>query len=330
MTWLLTDEEFASASEAIRVGDVTPALFAFLHRLTRGVTLTGLLPRAMSPTGQWDEEAVDEVLQGWLAETLLAGGLLRSFHRCTSPRELSRYLERALKNWLISKSRSRGLPRLLSRAQRILAERPIYRKFIDAVTTTAQWWGLADWQSPDMFQGSDSDLVSAAFSVGDIAVLRYGPESAIADPVVSTADLERLVTGVFRQVGALLTLRHLDTAFRGRFAPWFEESSQPIELLDDAAPSPRPMSTLEAEGVAVRAIAALSKRQLLVLRDRFEGDMTLDALARRHSISRGTADNELKRALAAIRVHLMDDPDLETVVEKIFEIAFMDDGESDD
>ncbi|MGH9891112.1 MAG: sigma factor-like helix-turn-helix DNA-binding protein, partial [bacterium] len=223
-----------------------------------------------------------------------------------------------------------SLPRLLARTQRILTERPTYRKFIDAATTTAQWWGLADWTSPDTFQGSDSDLVSAAFSVGDIAVLRYGPESAIADPVLSTLDLERLVMGVFRQVGALLTLRHLDAAFRGRFAPWFEESSEPLEFLDESAPSQHPISSLEAEGVALRAIADLSERQLLVLRDRFESDMTLDALARKHSISRGTADNELKRAFAAIRVHLVDDPDLETVVEKIFEIAFMDDGESDD
>lgn len=327
MTWLLTDDQFVAASDAMRVGDVTPELYAFLHRVTRAVTLTRLVPPVLSPTGQWDAEAAEETLHSWLVEKLLVGGLVRSFHVCGSPRGLARYLEQSLKNWLISMGRSRSLPRLVPRTRLLLTDSEAYTKFIDADTTTDQWWGLTIWDSPAIFQGTESDLASAAFSVADIEPLRYRSDSTIADPVVSTKDLDRLITGIFVHVGTLLTLGHFDSAFRARFAPWFQRTDQPIDTAEDSLPSSTIGSVYEAETVALRALADLTGRQVRVLSDRYRDELTLEQIAAARSISRGTADNELKRAQAAIRVHILDDEEFDIVVEKILEIAFEDDGD---
>jgi DNA-binding CsgD family transcriptional regulator len=326
MSWLLTDEEFALASEGTRRGDVTPALYAFLRRVVTALTRGGGLAPALSPTGRWDEEAIGEVLQGWLSERLLRGGLARAFQVSASPGALSRYLERALRNWLVSKSRTKGRPRLLARTRRLLDEGATYRKFVDASTPLDQWWGLATWESPTPYMGREEEVVKAAFSVGDLAPLRYTAGSTLTDPVISNADLARLLSGILESVGALLTLRHFDAALRGRFAYAYHEGEEPLEVIEEPTDQVTPLDTIEARLTAREILFELSGRQVAVLRDRTEGRLTLEDLARRHSISRGTVDNELRRASAIIRAHLLDDSQAETVLENLFEIAFEEDG----
>lgn len=326
MSWLLTDEEFAEASTALEAGDVTRALYGFLTRLVRAVAHAGLAP-ALSPTGQWDDDAIEEVVQTWLAESLLEGGLARSFEVCRSPKRLSRYLERALRNWLISESRERGRPRLLARARVILEESPTYRKDREASSPLDEWWGLAEWRDAAPYQSPDSELVKAAFSVGDLEPLRYSAGSSIADPVISNSDLERLIMGLFKSARALLTLRHFDTALRGRFAYAYEEETRPLELRDDSIQEPVPLEALEIDAAVGEILIELSGRQLAILRDRTVEELTLEQLAESYSVSRGTADNELKRAGAAIRRHLLDDSHAERVLERLLEVAFLDSGD---
>jgi hypothetical protein len=326
MSWLLSDEDFVIASEGMRRGDVTPALYAFLRRVVAALARGGGLAPALSPTGRWDEEAVGEVLQGWLSEGLLPGGLARAFQVSASPGALSRYLERALRNWLVSKSRAKGRPRLLARARRLLDEGGAYRKFVDASTQLDQWWGLATWESPTPYMGREGDLVKAAFSVGDLAPLRYTAGSTLADPIISNADLDRLLSGILETLGALLTLRHFDAALRGRFTYAYHEGEEPLEIIEELTDQVTPLDTIEARVTAREILFELSGRQVAILRDRIESRLTLEDLARRHSVSRGTVDNELRRASAVIRTHLLDDSQAETVLETLFEIAFEEDG----
>jgi hypothetical protein len=328
MTWLLTDDEFALALEAMRRGDVTPALYTFLRRVVAALARSGALAPPLSPTGRWDEDAIDEVLHGWLTERLLPGGLARAFQVSASPRVLSRYLEAALRNWLVSKSRARGRPRLLARARRILEERPEYKRFVEARSVLDQWWGLARWESPTPYQGPESDLVRAAFSVGEFVPLRYTAGSRLADPVISNADLDRFLRGVLEAAGGLLTLRHFDVALRGRFAYAYHEEVAPIELRDDQAEQLTPLEEIEARATAREILSELTGRQVAILRERVERRLTLEELASLHSVSRGTVDNELRRASAVIRSHLLDDSQAEAVLEALFEIAFQNGGDA--
>ncbi len=329
MSWLLTQEEFADASTAMTTGDVTPALYGFLTRLVSAVARSGLAP-ALSPTARWDDDAIQEVVQSWLGEVLLEGGLARSFEVCRSPKLLSRYLERALRNWLISKSRERGRPRLLARTRSILGEGPDYRKDRGAASPLDEWWSLANLRNSGPYQGPDSKLVKAAFGVGDLEPLRYSAGSTIADPVISNADLDRLIKGLLEATGASLTLRHFDAALRGRFAYAYVEETQPLELTEDHAEESTPLQALEINAAVKEILMELSGRQLAILRDRTVEELTLEQLADRHSVSRGTVDNELKRAAAAMRRHLLDDSHAREVLERLLEIAFLDSGDAND
>lgn len=322
MTWLLTDQEFGQASDAMRRGDVTPALYAFLRRLVAALARGGALAPALSPTGRWDAEAIDEVLQGWLADKLLRGALARAFHVSASAAGLSRYLERALRNWLVSQNRAQGRPRLLARARRLLEDGTNYKRFVDSSSPLERWWGLAAWENPTPYQGADAHIVKAAFSLGEFAPLRYTAGSSLADPVISSGDLDRFLTGVLEALDALLTLRHFDVGLRGRFAYAYDRAEEPLEAVDEPADEVTPLDALEAAVTAREILIELSGRQVAILRDRVEGGLTLDELAARHSISRGTADNELRRAGAIIRAHLLDDSQADRVLETLFEIAF--------
>ena len=328
MSWLLTHQEFEQASDAMRRGDVTPALYAFLRRLVAALTRGGALAPALSPTGRWDAEAIEEVLQGWLADRLLRGGLARAFHVSASPAGLSRYLERALRNWLVSKSRAQGRPRLLARARRLLKEGASYKTFVESSSPLEQWWGLAAWEDPSPYQGADAGIVKAAFSLGEFAPLRYTAGSSLTDPVISSGDLDRFLAGVLEVVDALLTLRHFDAGLRGRFAYAYDREEEPLEAVDEPTDEVTPLDALEAAVTAREILTELSGRQVVILRDRVESGLTLEELAARHSVSRGTADNELRRAGAIIRAHLLDDSQADRVLETLFEIAFEGDGGS--
>lgn len=322
MSWLLSEAEFELASQAMRSGDVTPALYAFLRRVVSALARGGALAPALSPTGRWDEGAIDEALQGWLSEKLLPGGLARAFQVTNSSRTLSRYLEQALRNWLVSQTRTRGHPRLLSRARHLLEEGTAYHKFVDASSAQDRWWGLAGWTSPSPYQGPDDELVRAAYAVPDIALLRYTAASKRADPVISNADLDRLLTNMLQAIGRLLTLRHFHAALRGRFAYAYHGTEEPLELIEEPADVVTALETIEIEATAREVLLELTGRQVAILRDRINEQLTLDQLATQHAVSRGTVDNELKRAASVIRVHLLDDSHLSAVLEKVFEFAF--------
>ncbi len=328
MSWLLTVRELEDARGAVRRGEVTPPLYAFLGRLVLALGRARVLAPTLSPTGRWDDEAAEEVLHDWLAEKLLAGGLLAAFDAATTPRTLSRYLEASLRNWLVSKSRRRHGPRLLVRTRDILEREPRYRKFRPASSRLDEWWGLAEWTEPSPYQRGDEELVRAAFALGDFALIRYSAGSVQADPVISNQDLDRLLAGVFEQVEALLTLRHLDAMLRGRFGFAFIDTVLELEEAPEPeAPAPEPGEALAIQETAREILSEVSARQLSMFRDRLRERLTLEQLAERYGVSRGTADNELKRIGAIARAHTLNDDRYDEVLEMLVELAFREEGQ---
>jgi hypothetical protein len=131
-----------------------------------------------------------------------------------------------------------------------------------------------------------------------------------------------MVIAVFEGVHETLTLRQLDRAYRQRFAFAYDERALSFE--DELAGGARTDEGFEAvEDVdAIREIlAALGGRQLSMLRGRARGE-TLEHLAAAHGCSRGTADNEIRRAAAVIRNVLENDAAYERTLEILFALTF--------
>lgn len=316
---LLSPLEFSHAREAVRHGTVTAELYAFLGRLVTVAQRTRTLAPAPVPGGRWDDpDAVAETVQAWLSETLLDGGLLQAFDACLTPAALSRYLERALRNWLIARSRRATGPRLLERAVELLDSDPDFVALREAPAVADRWWGLVAWEKPALFAGGDEEVVATAWALGDFALLRY-PSSERSDPVLATEDLRRYLRGLLGQIGAGLSAQHFDASFRARFAYAYAGASMAL----DEAPEFSDATDVEAAvqvGEAARiALADLTERQVRVVLERPKG--TLEALAERLGVSRGTVDNEYRRAVIKVRSATPSDELFDAVLEKVLELA---------
>lgn len=321
MSFLLTPVEFDRAREALRDGGVTPSLYSWLGRLVAVAQATRALAPSAVPGGRWDDpDAIAETLQAWLEESLLRGGLHQAFDRCDSPRALARYLERSLRNWLVARSRRATGPRLLERASELLADSEQgFRLVADAAEARDRWWGLAGWADvPELYAGEDASLVATAWALGDFALLRY-PSSERSDPVLSTPDLHRFLHGLLERTGRALSGRHFDAALRGRFSYAYAQPSLDLDLIPQLEGGERPDTAFEVEESARLAIVALSARQLEVLMHRPR--TTLEDLAARLAISRGTVDNEHRRALLKVREATSSDEQFDRVLEKVLEMA---------
>lgn len=316
---MLAAGEFAQAREAVRAGQVTAPLMDFLARLVTVAQATRAMAPAPVPGGRWDDpDAVAETVQAWLAESLLDGGLLQAFDACQTPRALSRYLERSLRNWLIARSRRASGPRLLERTVEILNEDEAFRLLRNARSVADRWWALAHWHDPDLFSGSDAKLAALAWSLGDFTILRF-TSSERSDPVLGVAELRRFVLGLFERIEAGLAGRHFDVAFRSRFTYAYAQQSVALDEGAELSGGADPADEVAVADAARVALGDLTERQLRVLLERPKG--TLEALAARLEVSRGTVDNEYRRALLKVDAAAPSESSFDRVLEKLLELA---------
>lgn len=321
MTWLLSDGEFDEAREALDRGEITRELYAFVARLVHVAAATRTLPPSLSTTGRWDAEGVEETVAGWWEERLLTGTLRSAFDRCVSPRMLSRFLETSLRNWLIDRMRRSREPRLLARTGALLAGDPKTFKSFSSGSGLDVQWGLVPWDEPAPFTGSVDELLHHVYALGDFELLRVSDQSERAEPVISNYDLHRLIHGLLEATGQLLTLRQLDAVLRARFPDAFARTEPVDELPEVANDELAPVDQAAALQVARQLLARLSRRQVDMLVGRYLRSATLEQLAEEHDCSRGTADNELRRAHAIIRQGLSSDDDRSHVLKKLLELA---------
>jgi DNA-binding CsgD family transcriptional regulator len=165
-------------------------------------------------------------------------------------------------------------------------------------------------------------VVRAVYTVPDLELVRESGESGRAATIVSTPELERLLFHVFESVGGVISLSQLDRAFRDRFAWAFEARTLALEETPvEEIRSEELPTAFAANETALAIMVDLTRRQLEMLRARAEG-ATLEQLADAHACSRGTADNELRRAADIIRHHVAQDDEQERILEILLSLSF--------
>jgi RNA polymerase sigma factor (sigma-70 family) len=321
MSWLLSDAEFAEAERALQQREITLPLHSFISRLVQVVAATRSLPPSLSTTGGWDAEGVEETVAGWWEERLLTSTLRHAFDRCTNPRTLSRFLETSLRNWLIDRARRSRQPRLLARAGELLTGEPETFKAATSGPPLDVQWGLFDWDAASPFAGATEELLRHVYALGDFALVRFGDQAEKAEPVIGSSDLRRLVHGLLERTGRLITLRQLDDVIRARFPEAFAHSEPVDELPESPSADPPVADQAAALEVARELLARLSSRQVSMLVGRYLRSATLEQLAEEHGCSRGTADNELRRAHAILREALARDEDQSLVLKNLLDLA---------
>jgi DNA-binding CsgD family transcriptional regulator len=315
---MLDDTSFRRLKRRYREsGAIDPELFALLRRLVFTLAFQRAFPPAYSPTGKWDEEGAEEALAGWAAKRLVAtNALAAAFDHASAPRPFIRSLERNLRHHLQNERERGEIDNLLERTARLLRDDQRFREWIPQ--QTGSWWGLAGDTPPPPFGGRDDELVANAWAIGDLVLWTYSSSVERASPVLAAAELKRFLEQLFNRTEALLTLGHLAVVFRRRFN--LDEPTR-LSLDEEHARLPGDEEPLRDEqglrAVTIAALSELSDRQVeVILRKR---DQPLETIASALGISRGTVDNELRRAGEAIDRHTADFS-RDEILEKILDV----------
>jgi RNA polymerase sigma factor (sigma-70 family) len=325
---MIGDERYRAMRARFRAsGEIDLELYEVLMRIGRGLAYGGRLAPALSPTGSWDDDDIAEAIHGWIERRLLrTGALLAAFDHASAERPFLRSLERSFHHYL-ENARERGeIDNLVARAHGLLREDARFRDFVPQARASDTWWGLAIWEAPTPWQGSEDRLLSLAWSLGRFQLFQYGHRVERASPVLATAELGRWLEGLFGAARALLTLRLIARVLARRF------DLEPPRIVTDEiaeaeagemAAAEEMQNDTELEEAALAAIAELTSRQAEVVWRKASG-ATLEEVAAALGISRGTVDNELKRAGNAALRHAGDVRDAARVLEKMIDALSID------
>lgn len=301
-------------------GEIDEELYRLLLRLVRGLIFRGQLPPAYSPTSRWDGEGADEAAHGWIIRRLLqTNGLLAAFDHASAPRPFFLSLERSFRHYLENERERGEIDNLLGRAGGLLRDDDRFREWVPQARPSDSWWGLPGWTDPNPYQGSEDALLREAWAVGEVRLFRYSHSVERASPVLATDELGRFLQILFERVGALLTLRLLAVVFRRRFdlnePTTLEIGEEEVERLPAQEEN---SEEVEALAAALAVAAELTPRQAEVLLRKGRG-ASLDAIGQALGTSRGTVDNELKRAGVSIDRHRGEFATRVAVLEKLLD-----------
>lgn len=304
----MTDSDFRWARLAfLRTGEIQPELVAFLRQVVRRLVRYGGLPPMYSPTGRWDQDAEDEVFSDWLSARLIGTGQLAALlQQSNTSAALARSAEAYLRRHLINRLERSYASNLYGRLRDLLPEEPGLAVLIAAEREQDQVWELADAGDVASWQGSEDELVSIAWSLGEFETIRYRDEAKKLSPVLERGELLRFISGLLEAAAAGLTLGQMVRVLVRRFdlepatIESLGEEAEQIAGEDDV------IDQVERATLARAAVAELSERQVKVLREWLR-PLAVREIADRLEISVGTVSNE--QAAIGIILSRMSDPD---------------------
>jgi DNA-binding CsgD family transcriptional regulator len=319
----VTEREYLQARRAyLRDGELTTELHQELVEVVRRMIRRRLLPPSFSPYGHWDQEAADEVFQAWMTRKLLEAGQLRPLvARAGGLYVFRANAERSLRHFLLNeRDRSQRL-NLFARIRALLDEDPRFRCVVPSQQAQNRWYGLHDWDEAEAFDGNPRSLRSAAWSAGDLAIVRYRANARKLSPVLDADELKRFVLVMFNVIGALLTPRHLLDGLATRVDIGDPEFSE-LEAAEAPTPhAPTVDEEIDVRGLAVTALAELTGRQARVLLGTADG-LTLEDLAGELGCSRATVLNEQRRAGVLLTRLSGDDHDRELLLNYVLDLLY--------
>jgi hypothetical protein len=303
----LTDTGLEEARTALRAGaDPPEALLADLRRVVHAVVRWGGLPPVLSPYGTWDDEAEEEVYQGWVTERLLERGDLHSLvDRARNAGALRRMAEQSVRQWLLNRRvRSESL-NLYRRVADLLDKDPGFVCARAATRRSQTSWTLAGNEDALEWGGDDRRLLAVAWSLGTFDVVRYRADAQKLPHVLNASDLRRFVVGMLTSSGCRLTLLQLTRAIELRF----NLNPVGLETLDTLSETAQPTLPLDGQLALEEAvdsiIVELTVRQARILLAT-RAETTGEALARELNCSAATIVNERRRIGAVIVRHAAD------------------------
>ncbi len=299
-----------TALEDLRVGTFGDDLAPLLYTTMRAVARARNFP-APDGHGAWTPDAVFEASHDFLVSTNAKRRLTELAVLAHDDDELARLLQTACLNFLRERSRATATGKLIRRLKDILradtafAEvppgRPGAGNVVLAAATTAE---------PSAAR--HDDLVRAAWTVEDVAIVRWSPTTRRQPPLSDRDSLARVAAAVLDRAGGSLPWADLATAVGARFGlnPSGVPAVTAVDDVDGLADETDPAGDVESTremfvGVAADAVLAqLTAFERLVLAHL---DEPVRAVASAVGVAPSTAATAVGRVKRALRVLLADE-----------------------
>jgi DNA-binding CsgD family transcriptional regulator len=322
----VNEEEYRRARRAfIRTGRPEKELLELLRQVARRFVRRGGLPPMYSPTGQWDEQAEEEILADWAATRLVRGQLARMLHDAGTPSAFARLAEAALRNHALDRLERTQAGNLFARLRKMLPADPELILTHQAKRDQDKAWGLRSLgDSRSVWTGDDSELIATTWGLGEFDTVVHRDDARKLSPLLKTPELRRFVHELLAAVEAPLTLSQLMRALVLRF----DLEPVALEELDAEVHQPPTREPAQdeqvtAERAAIAALTELTGRQVEVLRLQLGRSSTRDTAAEL-SISVGTVQAE-RNAISAVLRHYgqVEDASNPVLLNKLREMLFL-------
>jgi hypothetical protein len=239
-----------------------------LYRRVRAVARAGNFP---PPDGYpaWTIDAVAETAHEIFADARGPQRLVELAVKAHDEASLRRLLEQVVRNFLRDRGRATLKGRLIRRLREVLAEDTRFSVVPAGQPGGGQNLMLAGWTVPGVWNGRPEDLVKAAYTVTDIAVVRWRPDTRRESPVTDAAGLAAVCEAVLRAADASLPLGELADAVAARFALSPAPVVTAVDDVDPWLPGVDTVEQAEAEAEVLagahRLLTQMTPRERLVL-----------------------------------------------------------------
>jgi hypothetical protein len=323
----MTDAELRAARGALRRGeDVPPVVMAELRHAVASALATGRLPSSFSPTGQWDGDVADDLLQSWLVEKLLGRNqLLALLDKARTPGAFFSMAKRNFYHWLLDsrpRSEASNIYRRLVNGLRDATDR--FSLVVEAAERQNHQWALVRQPGAEPFAGTDRELAAAAFAAGDLPIVRWTSERL--SPVVHTETVLDFAETLMEVLSAALTPIQIMRAL-GTRVDLDQIDAVALEAMAEAGQEPgeadpQPVEAEHLDAVAEVFVNALTRRQAEALLSMQDDGESGEALAERWGCSASTITNEKRRVMNFIERFVESDEERTMMLKKAVDLLY--------
>jgi hypothetical protein len=308
-----------SAWEELRLGRLGPDFARLLYRCARTAGRAHNFP---PPDGRhgWTAEAAIETGHEFLRSANVKRRLTEMALLADDDDQLARILTQSIVNFLRERARQTAQGRLIRRLREVLQADGLFT-VVPAGVPGAGNVMLTGAATTEPFGGRESDLITAAFAVENVTVVRWRPEARRDGPMSDRDSLIRMATAVLESAGASMRWSELAAVIGARFGidPGTVPATVPVDDLDErltsanahlSTESALPGQELLRQAAAQAILDQLTDRERLVLAWL---DFPVRTIADRTGFAVSTAGVLKQRVTDRLRIMLADEPDAEEI-----------------
>jgi hypothetical protein len=239
-----------------------------LYRSVRAVARAGNFPPPDGHTS-WTLDAIEETAHDIFADARGHQRLVELAVKAHDEASFRRLLEQVARNFLRDRARATTKGRLIRRLRKVLDGDPRFSVVAAGQPGAGRNIELADGTTPGTWNGRLSDLVSAAYKVTDVSIVRWRADARRESPVADAPSLAAVCEAVLRAAGASLSVADFADVIAARFAVGPAPVITPVDDVDPWLPGVDAVdqAQIEAEVLAgaQRLLGQLTPRERLVL-----------------------------------------------------------------